>query len=489
MISSGAVKYNEFILACIEQLKKLPFEEAVLYAEQLGILLRSNYLGVYSLNDVESFLIKNAMRFISDEISNAMPDSCHDTCRCLFVATELYQTGGHTRLMERLAGFLNNEANLLFTKPPSQTILNKESSYFSYLYHYGRVKKTCVERIVFIVEVLLKHDLIVLNIHPEDILAAISCGIAKKINPRIKIHFVNHADHTFSYGSSISDVWYEISSYGRCVDMARGLTAQKSYLGIPIEQLTSKATNDYSFNDGDLILTAAARSKYKPHDQATMMPLVDALLTKYKKSTLQVIGANPIRDYWWWSCKLKYRSRLILSKSLPYEEYLKVTSATKLYIDSHPLPGGTAFAEQFLRNRLCTGLISEYKGYTPAELLKRKNVSDVINFIERPMGCDFSHVRELIIKNHGLENVKRRFFNSLFNHVHEQGECSIENVAINPRVTNMITFIPVGFKFFSLRQFINVCYATTKLGILMYLLRYIINSAKGLKRYISESIL
>lgn len=256
---------------------------------------------------------------------------------------------------------------------------------------------------------ILQYNIVILNIHPEDIYAIVACGLARKVKKDIKIYFVNHADHTFSYGSSISDVWFEISGYGVTVDAMRGLKARKCFLGIPIDTSNKNSENSYKFENGDLILSAASPSKYEPTNQQSIMPLVSALLDKYDKSNIKIIGVNFLTNYWWWAIKLRYWNRLKLSKSLPYEEYIKVTSSAKLYIDSHPFPGGTAFAEQFLLGRMCVGLNSVYNGYTPVEYFKKDSVDSVLREIELINNKKIIDIKNEIEMKHGFTSVRVRF--------------------------------------------------------------------------------
>lgn len=468
-------KIKMFIDICESKVYELPVEEAVDYAEQLGLLLRYNSIGIYSLNNIESYLINN----ISLIISSQMTEAClkkDEKIKCLFVATELYHAGGHTRLMERLAKFLDCKASLLITKKPSDSIVNREEGFFHNIYYDKSITNKIIEKVFFNLNIIQQFDLVVLNTHSEDICAIIACGIAKKRNKKLKIHFVNHADHLFSYGSSVSDVWYEVSAYGRCIDAKRELTAKKCFLGIPIDNIDIENKRNYEFENGDLIFTAGARIKFKPDDDASIIPLINALLEKYNKSSLQVVGANCYRDYWWWRSKFKYGKRLVISKSMPYEEYLKVTSTAKLYIDSHPFPGGTAFVEQYLQGRLCTGLISEYKGYSPVEIFKKVSVNDVVDSVISIGNNDFDYVNGLIIKTHGVENVKLRFINSLFSGVYESDFWRSRNDDISPVVKSKLSKIPVKMKIYSFKHLLFMYKVSTNRAFLRYILKVLVQN-------------
>ncbi|HHQ4888833.1 TPA: hypothetical protein ACSP36_001186, partial [Aeromonas hydrophila] len=135
----------------------------------------------------------------------------------------------------------------------------------------------------------------------------------------------------------------------------------------------------------------------------------------------------------------RYWNRLKLSKSLPYEEYIKVTSSAKLYIDSHPFPGGTAFAEQFLLGRMCVGLNSVYNGYTPVEYFKKDSVDSVLREIELINNKKFIDIKNEIEMKHGFTSVRVRFLDAIFKDVYAK-----ENFILSfPKVKNSFEKIPV----------------------------------------------
>ncbi|MGL5667305.1 MAG: hypothetical protein ACRDD9_14345, partial [Shewanella sp.] len=198
----------------------------------------------------------------------------------------------------------------------------------------------------------------------------------------------------------------------------------------------------------------------------------------YKQSTMQVIGAKPMWDYWWWCSKLKCGGRLILSKSLPYEEYLKVTGNAKLYIDSHPMPGGTAFAEQFLQGRLCTGLKSYFKGYTPAEMLKRDNKEEVVRFIDNVDCLELSLVKELMGKIHGINSVKERFLNSLLRDKCDNCFFVTQENVVQIIELDQVANVPADLKLNSINEFVVLFNASKLSAFILYLVKRVIKWAK-----------
>lgn len=377
-------------------------EECLESAVWLGRLLWHNNVGEYSLVDFETKLIDKYQCVVScsllDEVKND---------KLLFVASECYLSGGHTRLMERLADGIDIQSDLLIIRPTSPDIISRLSEYFSSVYQVE--SQLCiVDKLQGIISRLCKYDRIILNIHPDDILTTIACGILKRLRKEHTVFYINHADHAFNYGASIADFWFQISAFGNHVDQHRNLTGKKSFLGIPLEISTFSNENVTITNNN--FITAGSSVKYKPQNGYSIFPLLNAIMKSNPLSCLIVIGPDIIRDYWWWKIKLKYPTRIRVHKRLPFDKYLLLTKQASAYIDSHPIPGGTAFVEQYLSGMRCVGLISPFQGYTPVELLKVKNTNQAVHGEwKKPEKLD--SLVELI---HGKENVINRFKDTLF---------------------------------------------------------------------------
>lgn len=460
--------YQDYIEKCEENF-------AVDLAHELGTILWLNNLGIYSLSKIEQILIeKVSNRLILDNSSNILDGNF------LLVATEIYLTGGHSRLIENISTFFNEGAiDLIIINKAGEEILKREKTFFKKIHNFNGNGFSNLEKIGDLSRVISKYDTIILCILPNDIITTISCAIAKKINNNLKIYFVNHSDHSFSYGSTISDVWFEISLHGIQIDFYRNLKAHKSFLGIPVKVNSYKPLSR-KFSDGDLILSAGSFVKYKPSNGRSLMPLINGLLSTYKKSKFLVIGIRKYRDYWWWFLKFKYWNRLILTSKLPFNEYLNVTQRARLYLDSHPFPGGTAFVEQFLNGeKLCTGLLSPFKGYTPLEKHKKEDIESVIEFIERINLEEYNSVFSEIHFVHSFENVQNRFLNSLKDEysLHPFDQIDVSKVQII--VTEKIEIIPV---IVSIKKFklLYQIYLNSKLtSFILFILKKLIYNLKN----------
>lgn len=407
----------------LDAIKNLIFKTSISNSLKLSQALikdinNSDYYKV-NITDIELALI--------DKVSSSMKDNLHKECLVtkdiLFVISEGYATGGHTRLMEHLSRMLSVSCPLLITRPTDSAVVGKFTQYFSTIincFNNGD-ELTYIQQIACNMQAYKK---VILNTHPDDIHTVIACALAKKLNSSLQIYFVNHADHLASYGVTVTDVWFEISLYGQQLDKDRGLSlnTKTSFLGIPINREEKEFFQPISYNynsQGFSFLTAATAYKYDTINGDSIEPLARRILSLNNYNQMTFVGLkidiNPI----FLSLKEEYPERLHFFSSLPHHDYLFLTQSADFYIDSYPLPGGTAFVEQFISGKPCIGLHTSFYGYTPLEMIKRTTVDEVVELLIQNTPTE-NFIKDLQLKVyevHGLKKVGNRFLGTLYNDV------------------------------------------------------------------------
>lgn len=414
------------------------FNDRIKSAEYLGRLLWHNQSGIFSLVDFERRLIDVS----ASEFSSFQNNNSEALDSILFVVSEPYLTGGHTRLMERLAKGTGYTSQLLVIRATKPEVIDRLKPYFTSIIE---TPTDCdsKKRIEFIVSKMRLHKRIVLNTHPDDILSVVACGILKKMKERHRFFYINHADHVFNYGASVADFWFQISAFGAKIDSLRNLDGRVTFLGIPLDTQASKTV--VHVDTIKCFMTAGSAEKYKPVRGYSIFPLLFSLLKKSPNSTLVALGPNILRDYWWWPLKLFYFKRVKISKRVPFDKYMALTKKADVYVDSHPIPGGTAFAEQYLQGMICVGVVSPFQGYTPVELLKKKKPHEVTCKINSD---EEEKINSLLPLVHGVDAVIRRFTDTLFQETVFKNQCEINipwSGDINYNWSNIITSIPSDF--------------------------------------------
>lgn len=396
-----------------ESIFKVDVDKAVDLACFLGETLFRNNLLFPDVNDIEKYLIESIYNN-ENNIFKADKSKPENHNKSLFVITEAYASGGHTRLMENLSLMLDSDKNVLVTRKSDQVAVKRLDVFFNHTELCIRNnKEQSTDYIYRIVNKIIKYDNIFLNISSEDIFTVIACGIVKKINKEVKIFFINHTDHAFTYGTSIADIWFGISVYGIGIDKLRGVQGRHSFLGIVINKPDAdffKPVKYPELSQASKFITAASAHKFRPYKKESIIELLSSILKVDNKKEVNVIGARLTINPWWWASKILYYKQLKFYKSLAYDDYLKLTGSADYYIDSHPAPGGTAFVEQFLQGIPCIGLKSQVGGYTPLEEIKQDNVEQVMSMLDSPPQASYiKSIQNKIFEVHAFSQVKKRF--------------------------------------------------------------------------------
>jgi len=405
----------------IEEIKRLIFNSDIYKSMELAISFIGdiNASDYYDLNvtDIERALIEK----FNETNSMLVEVKVKDYDSALFVISEGYTTGGHTRLMENLSQMTPNKPTVLITRPTEQSVITRFENYFEQIITcFKGNNNDDVNYINSLAKEIVKYNKVILNTHPDDLHTVIACDIAKRLNKELKIYFVNHADHIATYGVTVSDIWYEISLSGQQLDKYRGILphTQISFLGIPINKPKSSFFKIANYNhnpNGNIFLTAASSNKYELEGDKIMTPLLDKILTMNSKHQVSIISSGIEFNPFFKKLKKKYPNRVRFHSSLPYNEYIKLSEDTDFYIDSYPMPGGTAFVEQFLHGKPCIGLQTKFYGYTPLDFVKRNTVDEALELLTIPPSDSFlDELNSKIFEVHGFDKVKERFLSNLY---------------------------------------------------------------------------
>lgn len=376
-------------------------------AEVYGAVLWAVDKGVYDEPELEDILTARCMSVVQKG------DAHLPLKDCIHLISEPYLIGGHTRLMEQLSTMHSEKPDLLITRQSDERAIERTRIFFN---ECTFVKPgTPLKKIAEIIEYLKSYKRVVLHIHPDDMVTVIACNILKTITGA-KVFFVNHADHVFTYGSTVADVYFEISTFGQQRDMKKNISGMKSFLGIPLS--SNWVPKKHRLPERDDVLnffSAASPFKFKPVKNYDSRPTIHRVLSEFKNATFWIVGANPYTNVWWWSLKIRYWRRFKILSSVPYESYLKLLEKADFYVDSYPAPGGTAFAEQLVSGRRCVGLSAPIQGYSPADNLKSKSLDDLITSIFQ---CDNEEsVIESVYAVNGYDAVKARYRACLYENV------------------------------------------------------------------------
>ena len=127
-----SLEKNSFVKKMVDRiLSEDSLEKSLRDAESLGKLLWENNIGIYSLARLESGL---SSKYPSDIISKIVEINNPHNKEELFIISEPYLTGGHTRLMERLSSFIEQTPDLVISRKSSDTSLDRMKLFFNEIF-------------------------------------------------------------------------------------------------------------------------------------------------------------------------------------------------------------------------------------------------------------------------------------------------------------------------------------------------------------------
>ena len=366
-----ALQFVRSMLVAIQ--RETDIERAVLISEWLARFLFSNYFGVYRLDQLEEVLVSKVP-------SQTIVISAQRKAE-LHIASELYAHGGHTRLLKALVAQGRNNPEVLLTRVADRKhILDILAIADSRLHIVDG--SSARQQVHQIASIAAGYEMVVLHIHPDDVICALALHSIKRSGHKIHIAMVNHSDHTFSVGIGLADVLLEVSTFGWALRASRDTEGKSSFIGIPIQ------TGPIS--EGDvrvpaLLFSAGSAYKFKPNARASLPASMRVVLQQVPSTRLLVVGPRRT-DYWWWSLKLRFWNRVDISNRVPHEDHLRHLKNCDVYVDSFPITGGTAFTEALLHGCNVAGLVGPSFGYGAADSLRSRTAEALTNHIAGLIG-------------------------------------------------------------------------------------------------------
>ena len=261
----------------------------------------------------------------------------------LHIASELYNTGGHTRVIERWVE----------TSPDTEThslLLTRNSIVPERLREAIEAKNgkvmildqtlPDVKAALALRRIASQYEKIVLHIHMDDHLPLIAFGTSKFPRPVI---FFNHADHLFWIGVSIADHIIDLREHGHMLttDFRGSLSSSIIYLPVDVKekpQIDKKQSREMFGlpQDRPIIFTSGAPHKFKPIKNLDYSLFMKKVLKRQSNAFFVLVA--PSKDMFKNIKDISEQNYKFLS-AMPNDEYIKCLASADLVVDSMPNGG------------------------------------------------------------------------------------------------------------------------------------------------------
>jgi len=332
-------------------------EDAAVAALYAGRIAWSNHPGRFASPRLEAVCAAIGRRLDAPPPAPPAPAEGRPE-RVLHVVTEAYRFGGHTRILRRwarldgarehrvvLTDSVNDPADALGADAGGLEVLASLTPGTPLLRRAAELRAAAAWA-----------DLIVLHVHPYDVIGLIAFPVGMARPP---IVFSNHADHCFWLGRSVADVATDhrpagaaIAAERRGVDPARlvALPLPPEPAPDPAEVAAHRARTRAKLGLGErdvLVLTIGAPYKYAAEGRDHLLDLVAPVLRRAGHA--QLVAFGPEEEGPWRSAAHRTGGRVrALGFAAPLDP---VYAAADVYLESYPCSGATC-----LRDAAAAGL-------------------------------------------------------------------------------------------------------------------------------------
>lgn len=350
----------------------------------------------------------------------------------LHVFTEAYDLGGHTRLARRWmeADRTSRHSVVVTTAVTVPEHVRSAVQRTAGVLH-DLPGSSVLRRAELLLRLACEHDVVVLHVHPHDVVATVAvAGLVSRLpaSARPPVVLMNHADHVFWLGTRCADVVANIRPSAIAVCTARrGLPADRcASLPIPLAAPDRHASRTQAKRalglpgDAKVLLTIASAYKYLAHEDVHLADLVNPVLLRDPKAVLLAVGPQPGSHPW-------ERASAITGgrvRALGYQQDLRpLHEAADVYLDSYPFPSLTSLLESCLHGMPAltfsphgpgAGPMSIAGDVAPGHLLVAGSAQEYADMLHRLLG-DQDHARRVgqataatLLDEHTGEGWRRR---------------------------------------------------------------------------------
>ncbi len=329
-------------------------ERAMALVFEVAKFASLNGVGLLASSGLEARL-----RTIAERLE-AKSDSCDSRGGTLLVATELYPVGGHTKVLERLAGMLKDKGRV-------SVVLTASGN--GYLPDAIRgIAAACggeavfldcdsrLERAARLRTIAAGYDRVLLMVHPEDAISVVAFGTERFRKP---VFYYNHANHTFWLGVSIADKVLDVNKWGADLCCRLRGVDPKNVESIGIPALSScvgrtdgrEMRRELGIGEGEkLVMAAGSQRKFRNFGRWRFGDFISDVLSRNPSADFLVVGAESSAYPEWQSVFSRFGRRIKLMPAMQHERLLRCFAASDVVVDSFPMSGWTSMMDAVRQN-------------------------------------------------------------------------------------------------------------------------------------------
>lgn len=295
LISENEAIFNEEIDKASRAINKRQFRTAAAILQSAARFAWFNHPGFFRSRRLEALTAK-----LGEQLPSHRAQDPESGSEVLHILTQAYSTGGHTRLVWR---WIDNDPTRVHSavltgqqgEPIPWELRKSVERSGGTITRIGKYNSNLMARAAELRRIALRHSgTIVLHIHPCDVVPIIALASVP-----VKVIFLNHADHVFWVGMSITTVLANIRPAGEALSLAARQVENTDAAMLPIP-LQSQQVGDRSgaraslgiADDAVLIITIASSYKYAVQNERHFVDVHLNFVESNENVVLIAIGPN-----------------------------------------------------------------------------------------------------------------------------------------------------------------------------------------------------
>ena len=354
---SGLIQQNfEVFQGLVAQVRNLvqrgKYEEAAIYGEIAAWYACAQHCGIFASMELEQILLTIGQKSIqSDRASKNYASFNKQSRNVLHVCTSVGPIGGLSRMLWRwIQQDIASSHSVALTRQGLNEIpeILKEaiSDSGGKIYLLDSNPGSLISRAKKLREIATNFDYLILHIHNQDVIPIIAFASKQRSTPVI---FLDHADHMFWLGASVSDIVINLRESGmRLAQERRSIDKNRSILLPtiiePTQRLLSRAEakQQLGLGENSIVLLSIARAiKYATINGISYVDAHIQFLERYENAFLIIVGSGYRED--WADTIQKVHGRIkVFSETKDTAVFYQ---AADIYVDSFPFVSTTSLLE------------------------------------------------------------------------------------------------------------------------------------------------